>query len=105
MQNNNELKPPFLDSYIKAALLQSGNKCNPYSGEYATLICGTDSDDEEYALEIRNALYRAARRLGKELHTDVYKGDDGKWLVKFTVIKSSYVKSPDFRNVGKNWHH
>lgn len=105
MRSNEILKPPFLDKYIQAAIHHGGNKYDRYTGEHGTFIIRTDSSNETQALEIRNALYRAARRQKKELTTKVYANDEGCWVVEFTLIEPSYVKAPDFLKAQRRWHH
>lgn len=78
-------KPPLLDDHILASMSQPMNE---ETGFYGALVY-TGCKDENRAIEIKQALYRAAKRQGVSLVTQIM--SSGKeYQVRFVAINKSH---------------
>lgn len=81
-------KGPFLDAEILASV--NHQAMDEETGKYGTLVyAGCESPAR--AKEIKQALYRAAKRQGFSVHTEI-KRSGGKHHVHFTAISKEHAR-------------
>lgn len=83
---------PILDHEIQAAIDHVNGKHDPGTGWYATLD-HTGCESYARAQEIKRALYRSARHLKVSLHTELVRGPNGTWTVRFTPINKAHGRA------------
>jgi len=98
-----ELKQPDCTAHIRASIDQAGGR-HDERGWYATLVY-SGCETRERAIEIKNGLYRAARRAKVSVATQVRPADDGTWLVEFTAINKVFGRAYVAATYGNDTHH
>lgn len=81
-------KPPFLDSHILASAQAAD--MNPETGHYGELVY-TGCKTRERAAEIKQALFRAAKRQGYSVTAEIEK-KRGEFQVRFTAIDKKLAR-------------
>jgi hypothetical protein len=82
------LKQPVLDSHIAASI--NAKDMHPETGYYGELVY-TGCKSEQRASEIKQALFRAAKRQGVSITAKVEKSGS-EWQVRFTVINKAHAR-------------
>lgn len=92
IEKNNRTKP-ILDHLIQASIDHAHGR-HDYSGRYEEITVPLHSRDDDYATEIKNALYRSARHLNVHLDLDVYREriGMGDYVIAFTAVHPDYRK-------------
>lgn len=93
MPRNNikvRLKEPIMDEHVRASVA-AVEAFDPETGHYGTLHyvgCPT----KERAAEIKQGLFRAAKRIGVSMSATVVKAGDGTWTVEFRAIDKAKAR-------------
>lgn len=95
-----ELKQPDCTAHIRASIDQAGGT-HDERGWYATLrYAGCDT--RERAVEVKNGLFRAARRAKVSVFTKIEPDADGTWHVEFTAVSKDHARAYVVRTYGKD---
>jgi hypothetical protein len=89
-----------LDEHILASV-NAVDTHDPETGSYQTLHY-TGCVSEERAKEVRQALYRAAKRNGVSLMSTVLRADDGTWYVEFCAVNKAHGQKYVLEKYGRD---
>lgn len=87
-----------MDEHVHASV-NGVETFHPETGHYATLHY-TGCPTRERAMEIRQGLYRSARRMGVSLMVKVEKAADGTFTVIYTAINKEHGKAYVLKTYG-----
>jgi hypothetical protein len=86
------LKEPLLDEHVKASVNAVDGIPDSETGWYGTLHIA-DIESRERAKELKQALFRAAKRQGVSMNAEIKDAVDGTLYIEFRAISKAHARA------------